>query len=176
MEEIRNKIRTVPDFPKPGILFRDITTLLKDKDGLKDTMKYFSIRYKGRKIDKIAAIESRGFMIGSALAFMLGIGFVPIRKANKLPAHTRRIDYALEYGTDTLEIHSDGIIPGERVLLVDDLLATGGTAKAAAQLVESLGGIIVECAFLIELTNLKGRDKLNEFNIFSIVDFKEEEE
>ncbi len=174
MEEIKSKIRSVPDFPKPGILFRDITTLLKDQDGLKDVMKYFSIRYKGRKIDKIIGIESRGFILGATLAYMLGIGFVPVRKANKLPAHTRRIDYALEYGTDTLEIHSDGIIPGERVLLVDDLLATGGTAKAAAQLVESLGGIIVECAFLIELTDLKGRDKLNEYNIFSLIEFKED--
>ena len=174
MDEIKSKIRTVPDFPKPGVLFRDITTLLKDQDGLKDTMKYFNIRYKGRKIDKVVGIESRGFILGATLAYMLGIGFVPVRKANKLPAHTRRIDYALEYGTDTLEIHSDAIIPGERVLLVDDLLATGGTAKAAAQLIESLGGIIVECAFLIELTDLKGKEKLNEYNIFSILECKEE--
>lgn len=174
MEEIKSKIRAVPDFPKPGIMFRDITTLLKDPSGLKDVMKYFSIRYKGRKIDKVVGIESRGFILGATLAYMLGIGFIPVRKANKLPAHTRRIDYALEYGTDTLEIHSDAIIPGERVLLVDDLLATGGTAKAAAQLIESLGGIVVECAFLIKLSELKGEEKLNEYNIFSLIEYKEE--
>jgi len=174
MEEIKSKIRTVPDFPKPGILFRDITPLLKDPQGLRDVMKYFSIRYKGRKIDKIVGIESRGFILGAALAYMLGVGFVPVRKANKLPAHTRRIDYALEYGTDTLEIHTDAIIPGERVLLLDDLLATGGTAKAAAQLIESLGGVVVECAFLMELTDLNGKEKLSEYNLFSLIEFKEE--
>ena len=173
VEEIRSKIRTVPDFPKQGILFRDITTLLKDPLGLRDVMKYFKIRYKGRKIDKVVAVESRGFILGATLAYMLGVGFVPIRKANKLPAHTRRIDYTLEYGTDSLEIHTDSILPGERILLIDDVLATGGTAKAAAQLVESLGGVVAECAFLIELTNLKGREKLEDYNIFSLIDYNE---
>jgi len=173
VEEIKSKIRTVPDFPKQGILFRDITTLLKDPNGLRDVMKYFKIRYKGRKIDKVVGVESRGFILGSTLAYMLGVGFVPIRKANKLPAHTRRIDYALEYGTDSLEIHTDAIVPGERVLLIDDLLATGGTAKAATQLIESLGGVVAECAFLIELSNLNGREKLQDYNIFSLIDFEE---
>lgn len=171
VEEIKEKIRLVPDFPKQGVLFRDITTLLKDPNGLRDVMKYFKIRYKGRKIDKVVGIESRGFILGATLAYMLGVGFVPIRKANKLPAHTRRIDYTLEYGTDSLEIHTDSILPGERVLLIDDLLATGGTAKAATQLIESLGGIVTECAFLIELANLKGREKLPEYNIFSLVEY-----
>lgn len=135
VDEIKEKIRLVPDFPKQGVLFRDITTLLKDPNGLRDVMKYFKIRYKGRKIDKVVGIESRGFILGATLAYMLGVGFVPVRKANKLPAHTRRIDYALEYGTDSLEIHTDSILPGERVLLIDDLLATGGTAKATTQLI-----------------------------------------
>ncbi|MBS3162339.1 adenine phosphoribosyltransferase [Candidatus Woesearchaeota archaeon] len=171
VEEIKEKIRLVPDFPKQGILYRDITTLLKDPTGIHDVMQYFKIRYKGRKIDKVVAVESRGFILGAALAYMLGVGFVPIRKANKLPAHTRRIDYALEYGTDSLEIHTDSILPGERVLLIDDLLATGGTAKAATQLIESLGGIVTECAFLIEISNLKGREKLPDYNIFSLVEY-----
>jgi len=131
----------------------------------------FKIRYKGRKIDKVVGIESRGFILGATLAYMLGVGFVPVRKANKLPAHTRRIDYALEYGTDSLEIHTDSILPGERVLLIDDLLATGGTAKATTQLIESLGGIVTECAFLIEISNLKGREKLPDYNIFSLVEY-----
>jgi adenine phosphoribosyltransferase len=173
VDEIKSKIRTIPDFPKQGVLFRDITTLLKDPNGLRDVMKYFKIRYKGRKIDKVVGVESRGFILGATLAYMLGVGFVPIRKANKLPAHTRRIDYALEYGTDSLEIHTDAIIPGERVLLIDDLLATGGTAKAATQLIESLGGVVAECAFLVELSNLNGREKLQDYNIFSLVDFEE---
>ena len=171
VDEIKEKIRLVPDFPKQGVLFRDITTLLKDPNGLRDVMKYFKIRYKGRKIDKVVGIESRGFILGATLAYMLGVGFVPIRKANKLPAHTRRIDYALEYGTDSLEIHTDSIVAGERVLLIDDLLATGGTAKAATQLIESLGGIVTECAFLIEISNLKGREKLPDYNIFSLVEY-----
>ncbi|MBS3170595.1 adenine phosphoribosyltransferase [Candidatus Woesearchaeota archaeon] len=171
VDEIKEKIRLVPDFPKQGVLFRDITTLLKDPNGLRDVMKYFKIRYKGRKIDKVVGIESRGFILGATLAYMLGVGFVPVRKANKLPAHTRRIDYALEYGTDSLEIHTDSILPGERVLLIDDLLATGGTAKATTQLIESLGGIVTECAFLIEISNLKGREKLPDYNIFSLVEY-----
>ena len=171
VDEIKEKIRLVPDFPKQGVLFRDITTLLKDPNGLRDVMKYFKIRYKGRKIDKVVGIESRGFILGATLAYMLGVGFVPVRKANKLPAHTRRIDYALEYGTDSLEIHTDSILPGERVLLIDDLLATGGTAKATTQLIESLGGIVTECPFLIEISNLKGREKLPDYNIFSLVEY-----
>ena len=147
VDEIKEKIRLVPDFPKQGVLFRDITTLLKDPNGLRDVMKYFKIRYKGRKIDKVVGIESRGFILGATLAYMLGVGFVPVRKANKLPAHTRRIDYALEYGTDSLEIHTDSILPGERVLLIDDLLATGGTAKATTQLIESLVVLLLNVHF-----------------------------
>lgn len=175
MDDLKKKIRSVPDFPKPGVMFRDITTLLKDPSGLREVMEYFNIRYKGRKIDKIVSIESRGFVFGAALAYMLGVGFVPIRKANKLPAHTRRIDYALEYGTDSLEIHTDAIIPGEKILIVDDLLATGGTMKAAIQLIESLGGSVIECAFLIELPGLNGREKIADYNTFSLVTFKDNE-
>ena len=173
MDSLKAMIRTIPDFPKQGIMFKDITTLLKDPKGLQEAMRYFTIRYKGRKIDKIVGIESRGFILGATLAYMLGIGFVPVRKANKLPAPTKRIDYALEYRTDSLEIHIDSIRAGEKVLLVDDLLATGGTAKAAAELVESLGGVVVECAFLIELSQLKGREKLGDYNIFSLLEYEE---
>lgn len=173
MEFLKKKIRVVKDFPKQGVQFKDITTLLKDPEAFQEVMKFFRIRYKGRKIDKIAGIESRGFIFAATLAYMLGVGFVPIRKANKLPAATKRIDYTLEYRTDSLEIHIDAITAGEKVLLIDDLLATGGTAKAATELIENLGGVVVECAFLIELNNLNGREKLSDYNIFSLLEFEE---
>jgi len=172
MLELKDKIRTINDFPKEGIKFQDITPLLKDPKALNDVMRYFSIRYKGRKIDKVVAVESRGFLFGSTMAYMLGVGFVPIRKPNKLPGETERIDYALEYGTDSLEVHKDALIPGEKVLLVDDLLATGGTARAAIQLVENLGGEIVECAFLIELKSLGGSERLKDYNIFTMLEYE----
>jgi len=172
--ELTNSVRNVPDFPKPGIIFRDITTLLKDRRSFKAVNDILFKRYEDSKIDKVVGIESRGFVFGASLALQLGAGFVPIRKKGKLPAETIREEYALEYGTDTMEIHKDAISKGERVLLHDDLLATGGTIKAATKLVERLGGTIVEIAFLIELAFLHGRDNLNGHKIFSILTVHEE--
>tara|TARA_Y100000310_G_C20679181_1_gene814890 strand:+ start:1737 stop:2252 length:516 start_codon:yes stop_codon:yes gene_type:complete len=170
MEDLRKKIRTVPNFPKEGIMYKDITPLLADPKSIKEMLTYFDIRYRGRKVDKVVGIESRGFIIGSLVANKLGVGFVPVRKAGKLPSETERVDYTLEYGMDSLEIHRDSIQPGEKVLLVDDLLATGGTAKAAVQLIESLGGQVVECSFLINLRDLPGKQKLNAYDIFSLLE------
>jgi len=172
MKELRDKIRTVPDFPKEGMQFHDATPLFKDPKALQDAMTYFSIRYKGRKIDKVVAVEGNGFILGATLAYMLGVGFVPVRKPNKLPAETERIDFALEYGTDSLEIHKDSISPGEKVLLVENQLATGNTPRAAIQLIENLGGEIVECAFLMSIDSLNGRDRLRDYNIFTMVDIE----
>lgn len=153
-------IRTIPDYPKPGILFRDITTLLKDPQGLAETIRTLAKRYRAAAITKVVGIESRGFIIGSALAFDLGCGFVPIRKRGKLPAATISAEYKLEYGTDHIEIHVDAIAPGDRVLLVDDLIATGGTAEAAIRLIQQLGGEIHELAFVVDLPDLGGRHRL----------------
>lgn len=173
MDLIKSKIRIVPDFPKPGISFKDITPLLLDPTITKEIIKYFKIRYKGRKIDKIAGIESRGFIFGSMLARELNIGFIPIRKPNKLPPEVEKIEYSLEYGVDALEINKSSIIPGEKILLVDDMLATGGTASAASQLIERLGGEVLECAFLMSLDFLNGKDKLTKYDIFSLIEYKE---
>ena len=167
--EIRSLIREVPDFPKPGILFYDITTLLKDKVGLRHTIDGLKAPYADAGIDIILGIEARGFIFAPALAYALQAGFVPVRKPKKLPAPCATVTYDLEYGTDTLEIHKDAIAPGARVLIVDDLLATGGTAKAAAQLVELLGGVVAGIAVAIELTFLKGRDRLAGYNVFSLL-------
>ena len=169
MDQLKAKIRHVPDFPKPGILFYDITTLLADPDGLRATIDALSAPYAGRSIDRVVGIESRGFILASAIADRLGAGFVPIRKPGKLPAATIGESYALEYGTDALEIHGDAISPGQRVLLVDDVLATGGTARAAVNLVSRLGGTLDAAAFLIELEFLKGRDKLPDATVFSVL-------
>ena len=176
MEEIKKSIRTIPNFPKEGIMFRDITTLLSTPKAFKKTMDYFIIRYKGRKIDKIVGIESRGFIFGGALSYLLGVGFVPIRKKGKLPGDKTSVTYDLEYGTDTVEVHTDAISPGENVLVIDDLIATGGTCLAACQLIENLGGKVVECAFIVDLPELKGTDKLKNkgYDIFSLVDFEGE--
>jgi len=161
----------VPDFPKPGIVFRDITTLLKDPEALREAGARLLARYRHLRIDKVAGIESRGFILGGILAEKLGVGFVPIRKPGKLPAAVARKEYSLEYGTDALEIHRDAIRPGERVLLHDDLLATGGTAKAACSLIEELGGVVVGVAFLIELQFLSGRDALRGYDVYSLVQY-----
>ena len=160
MEELKAKIREVPDFPKKGILFYDITTLLKDPDGLRAVIEIFTDRYRGKRIQKVLGIESRGFIIGPTVARDLGAGFVPIRKPGKLPAETLSESYELEYGTDTLEVHKDAVEPGERVLIIDDLIATGGTAAAAVRMAQQLEAEIVECAFLVELEFLAGRQKL----------------
>ena len=173
MEHIKQKIRTIPDFPKQGIMFRDITTLLKDKDGFSDVINAFAERYKSQKIDVVAGIEARAFIIGGALAHKLGVGFVPLRKKGKLPYKTHKIEYDLEYGKDCLEIHEDAIKSGDRVLVTDDLIATGGTCKAACDLIEKIGGKVVECAFIVDLPDLKGKEKLGR-PAFALVEFEGE--
>ncbi|MBI4400609.1 MAG: adenine phosphoribosyltransferase [Nitrospirae bacterium] len=164
-------IREVPDFPKPGILFYDITTLLKDPHAFRNILDDLTRRYRGKQISKIVGIESRGFILGSPLAYQLGAGFVPVRKPGKLPADSFEVKYNLEYGSNSLAIHRDAIAIGERVLIVDDLLATGGTAAATVRLVRQLGGEIVGLAFLVELAALKGRDKLNGCEIHSMITY-----
>jgi adenine phosphoribosyltransferase len=160
MNHLKTLIREVPDYPKAGILFYDITTLLKDAHGLRQIIDALGENGGGRKIDQVVGIEARGFIFAPAVAYALKAGFVPIRKPKKLPAETERMEYALEYGTDVIEIHRDAIEPGQNVLIVDDVLATGGTAAAAARLVEKVGGKVAGLAFVIELDFLKGRDKL----------------
>ncbi len=171
---IKSKIRTVPHYPKQGIQFRDITTLLKDPAGFRATIDELAQHYKDVKLDKIAGIEARGFIFGAALAYALGKGFVPIRKKGKLPAETIGHDYALEYGTDRIEIHTDGISKGEKVLLVDDLIATGGTAEAAVILIEKMGGKIIECCFMIDLPDIGGRARLEKrgHKVFALCEFE----
>ena len=171
---LKSLIRTVPHYPKNGVMFRDITTLLKDAVGFRITINEFVHRYTGVKVDRIAAIESRGFIIGAALAFQLGVGFVPIRKKGKLPAETIGHDYQLEYGSDRIEIHVDAISEGDRILLVDDLIATGGTAEAAVKLIEQMGGEIIECCFVIDLPGLGGRKRLEKLGqkVFTLCEFE----
>lgn len=159
---IKSRIRTVDDWPKKGVMFRDITTLLKDPVGLKLCLDDFIARYKDKKIDIVVGIDSRGFILGGALAYELDKGFVPVRKKGKLPAEVESEEYELEYGTDTIEIHKDAINPGQKVLIIDDLIATGGTALAAAKLVKKLGGEIVEMAFIVDLPDLGGSQKLKD--------------
>jgi len=173
MEDWKNLIRTVPDFPQKGILFRDITTLLKDRRAFKGVIDALYERYVSRGVDLIVGVESRGFILGGALAYRLGVGFVPVRKPGKLPAQTIKAEYELEYGRDALEVHQDAIRNGDKVLILDDLLATGGTALATCQLVKRLGGVVVEVAFLIELLDLKGREKLKGYKVFSMINYKE---
>ncbi len=171
---IKSLIRTIPHYPKPGIQFRDITTLLKDPLGFRMVIDALSQHYSHKKIDKIAGIEARGFIIGAALAYKLGVGFVPIRKSGKLPAETVGHDYVLEYGADRVEVHTDAIDEGELVLLVDDLIATGGTAEAAIVLIEKLGGVVVSCAFVIDLPDLGGSRRLLNAGIetFALCEFE----
>jgi adenine phosphoribosyltransferase len=169
--ELKERIREIPDFPKAGILFRDITPLLSDGRAFHQAIDSIGERYLDRQVDIVVGIEARGFIMGSALAYKLGAGNVLVRKKGKLPYKTNRSTYALEYGTDTLEIHQDAIHPGQRVVLADDLLATGGTISAAADLVRQLGGEIVELAFLIELTELKGRERLKGLSVFSLLQY-----
>jgi adenine phosphoribosyltransferase len=173
-EELIRTIRSVPDFPKPGIVFRDITTLLKDKSAFARAVDILYEHYKHERIDKVVSIESRGYVLGAVLAYRMNAGFVPIRKPGKLPAETLREEYTLEYGTDAVEMHADAIRRGERVLVHDDLLATGGTAQAACKLVERAGGIIISVSFLIELSFLKGRERLPKHDIFSILRYDSE--
>ncbi len=174
MNQLSDSIRSIPDFPRRGIVFRDITTLLKNADALKKAVDLFSEKYRNSKIDKVVCIESRGFIIGSALAVNLGAGFVPVRKKGKLPAEVITERYALEYGTDSVEMHVDAIQPGERVLLHDDLLATGGTMCAAIKLVEKLQAKIVGVSFLIELSFLQGRKLMQEQDVYSLIIYDRE--
>ena len=171
MLDLKKLIREVPDFPKPGILFYDITTLLKDPQGLRELITSLAAHYENNRPDVVVGIEARGFVFGPALAFRLGVGFVPVRKPKKLPAEKVTVTYALEYGADSLEIHKDAIRPGQRVLIMDDLLATGGTAQATVKLVEMLGGKVAGLAFVIELEFLKGRSRLNGYEIFSLLKY-----
>jgi len=169
--DLKNYIRNIPDFPKAGILFRDITTLLKDKKAFKLAVDALVNKYKNKKIDVVVAVEARGFILGGVIAHKLGAGFVPVRKKGKLPARTNSVTYDLEYGTDTLEMHRDAIKPGDKVLIVDDLLATGGTVKAVSDLVKQLQGKIIGIAFLIELTDLKGKGKLRDYPLYSLIKY-----
>jgi len=172
--ELKELIRSVPDFPKKGIVFRDITTLLKSPEGLNKTLDELYNLSKNKGITKVVGIESRGFILGGALAAKLGAGFVPVRKPGKLPAEKISESYFLEYGTDSIEIHKDAIQPGDIVLLHDDLLATGGTMRAACNLIEKLGASVSQISFLIELSFLNGRDKLKDYEIHSLVDYSSE--
>lgn len=171
MEALRALIRDIPDFPKKGILFKDITPLLRDAESFKDAVNEIVKYFSNKKIDLVACVEARGFILGGAIAYKMGVGIVPIRKKGKLPYRTKKITYALEYGEDTLELHEDAIRRGERVLVVDDLLATGGTSAAVLELVKSLGGEVVGIVFLIELASLKGREKLKGHNVHSLIEF-----
>jgi adenine phosphoribosyltransferase len=171
MDTLKTKIRHIPDFPKPGILFYDITTLLNDPQGFRETIDALASPYHGRGIEQVVGIESRGFILGAAVATALGAGFVPIRKPGKLPSKCFREDYSLEYGSDGLEIHEDAVRSGQRVLLVDDVLATGGTAKAASGLVRRIGGELIGLSFLIELNFLNGRDKLTGEDVYSVLQY-----
>ena len=160
MDEIRDRIRTIPDYPKPGIQFRDVTTLWGDARGFRTAIDRLVQPYAGVRIDKVAGIEARGFVLGGAVAHQLSVGFVPVRKKGKLPGTTIAEEYALEYGTDTVEIHDDAISEGENILVVDDLLATGGTAEAAVKLIRKAGGTVVGCCFIVDLPDLGGRERL----------------
>jgi adenine phosphoribosyltransferase len=171
MDDLKKLIREVPDFPKPGILFYDITTLLKDKCGFHGVIDGLKDHYSEAQVDVVLGIEARGFIFAPALAYALGAGFVPVRKPKKLPAECVRVTYDLEYGTDTLEMHKDAIGKGTRVLIVDDLLATGGTACAAARMVREAGGVVTGLGFVIELTFLNGRRKLPEYDVFSLLQY-----
>lgn len=168
---LKGYIRDIPDYPQPGILFRDITPLLQDARALQFSIDQLAARYRGAGIEAVVGIESRGFIFGTPLAYLLGVGFVPVRKKGKLPADTISIQYDLEYGTNVLEIHTDGLRSGQRVLVVDDLLATGGTTEGTVRLVESLGARVVSLAFLIELSALQGRSRLPGHDVFALLSY-----
>ena len=170
-QDLTSKIRDVPDFPKPGILFKDITTLLRDGESFRASIDGLLERIGKRDVDVVVGMESRGFIFGAPIAYKLGVGFVPVRKLGKLPADVVSVEYDLEYGSATLEMHKDALAPGAKVLIVDDLLATGGTVAGTIELVKQLRGEIVACAFLIELTALKGRDKLKGFDVVTLISY-----
>lgn len=170
--DLKQFVRNIPDFPKPGILFRDITPLLASPAAFRETISRLADHYRGQKIDVVSAAEARGFIFAAPLALELGVGFVPVRKPGKLPFQTHAFHYELEYGTDTLEIHQDGVTPGQNVLLVDDLLATGGTIEACCRLVEKAGARVAGCAFIIELMGLGGRERIAAHEIFSLLEYE----
>ncbi|MCK4941600.1 adenine phosphoribosyltransferase [candidate division WOR-3 bacterium] len=169
--DLKKYIRDIPDFPQKGVMFRDITTLLKEPEPFKYVIDAIVDRYKDEKIDTLVSVEARGFIFGGVVAYKLNCGFVPVRKPGKLPAETVALEYTLEYGKNTIEIHKDAIKSGERVLVFDDLLATGGTVRATCKLVEGLGGRVIECAFVSELTYLEGREKLKDYKLFSLIQY-----
>lgn len=172
--DLKETIRTVPNWPIKGVMFRDITTLTQNPQALREACDIFYERYKDMNIDKIVGIDARGFIFGAVLAYKLNVGFVPVRKKGKLPYKTIHATYSLEYGEDTVEMHVDAINKGERVIIIDDLIATGGTMQAATQLVEQLEGDIVECAFIIDLPDLKGKEKISKYSIFALMEFEGE--
>lgn len=174
--DLKSRIRAVPDFPKKGIVFRDITPLLLDGEAFRHAVDQFAERFIDKKVDKILGAEARGFIFGAACAYRMGVGFIPARKPGKLPCKTSRMEYGLEYGVDALEIHYDAIKPGDRILIIDDLVATGGTAKAKTKLVEQESGTVVGIAFVIELSYLKPRELLGDYDIFTLIEFSSEEE
>ena len=174
--DLKSSIRSIPGFPKEGVVFRDITPLLADGAALKEASKLMADRFRDKGPELVVGAEARGFIFGTAVALELGVGFAPVRKPGKLPSRTVEYSYELEYGTDTLTMHWDAVRPGQKVLLVDDLLATGGTMEACAHMVEQLGGEVLGCAFVIELSFLKGRDKLEKYDVFSLIDYESEED
>lgn len=169
--DLAKMIRDVPDFPKEGILFKDITTLIKEPQAFREVIDRLADHYAGQEIDLVVAVEARGYIFGAPIAYKLGAGFVPVRKEGKLPAETVREEYELEYGTDSVEMHRDAIRPGQKVLIVDDLIATGGSAAATTRLVERLGGEVVSIAFLVELTFLNGVEKLKDYDVFTMIEY-----
>lgn len=171
LKDLKEYIRDIPDFPKKGILFRDITTLLSHSEAFKQAINQLANTYKNKGIQKVVGIESRGFLTAAPLAYIIGAGFVPVRKKGKLPYKTNSVSYELEYGEDTLEMHLDGVLKGEKTIIVDDLLATGGTAKATCELVKKNGGIVAGLGFLIELRNLNGNQKLRGYDVFSVIKY-----
>jgi adenine phosphoribosyltransferase len=169
--DLKKYIRDIPDFPKKGIIFKDITPLLKEPEPFQSAVNTIADKYKNSHIDKVVSVEARGYIFGGVLAYKLNCGFIPVRKPGKLPSETITMDYTLEYGTNTVEIHKDALEKGENVLVCDDLLATGGTVQATCRLVEQLGGQVVACVFLIDLTFLKGAEKLKEYEVFSLIEY-----
>ncbi|MCA9407526.1 MAG: adenine phosphoribosyltransferase [Candidatus Omnitrophica bacterium] len=169
--DLRNRIRDIPDFPKEGIIFKDITTLLKDKAAFKKSIDILAKKFRKEDIEYVVGVEARGFIFGAALAYKLGVGFIPVRKKGKLPSKTKSITYELEYGTDSLEIHEDALNPQARVLIVDDLLATGGTIKAVSDLVKNQKAVIAGVAFIVELGFLKGKEKLKDLDVYSVIKY-----
>lgn len=172
MPELKDYIRDIPDFPKPGIVFKDITPLLKNPQAFREAVDRIASHFEGGKVDRVLGAEARGFIIGAAVAYKMGVGFLPVRKPGKLPSDIHAASYELEYGTDSLEIHTDAIESGERILLVDDLLATGGTMAACCELVEKMGGEVAGVAFVVELAFLNGRDKLAKYNPYSLITYE----